>query len=624
MHRQHQSLTRLPNMTTKSSARKAWELLDARERRNAFIVLGVMIASAFASAAMVLSIFPFLSVLSDPEIIAEQQLFKTVYDLGAFESDYDFVVALGLGSIGVIVSANLLLILNTWAVTRFSQMRVHTISQRLLAHYLSQPYEFFLERHSGDMSTNILSEASLVVMEVIRPLMFLISASLTVFLVIIVLLVVNPLVAGLTFGIIGSLYVATLLAARRFALRMGKERAAANELRFRIAGEALAGVKDVKLLGREAAYVDTYSRPSRTWAQAQSAVLILGHTPRFVIQIVGFGGIIILALALLDPATFGERDALAGLLPLLGLLAFAGQRLLPELQNVYQAITSLTSGSAALDRVHGDLQSYAGDALERRLAPRLRLVRSLTLEGLTYAYPEAPRPALDCLSLEIKAGERIGVIGSSGAGKTTLADIILGLLQPSGGVIRVDGQMLTEDNLRSWQRSVGYVPQDIFLTDASLAENIALGLRVEDIENERIERASRTAQLHEFAVNELAKGYQTAIGERGVRLSGGQRQRIGIARALYNDADLIVFDEATSALDNLTEVEVMSAIEALPGDKTVLIIAHRLSTVRRCDRILMLHKGCVAGLGSWEDLARESAEFRALTAAADALPIEAQ
>lgn len=612
------------NMAGKSPVRKAWELLDARERRNAFIVLGVMIASAFASAAMVLSIFPFLSVLSDPEIIGERRLFKTVYDLGGFASVYDFMVALGIGSIGVIVSANLLLILNTWAVTRFSQMRVHTISQRLLSHYLSQPYEFFLERHSGDMSTNILSEASLVVMEVIRPLMFLISASLTVLLVIIVLLAVNPLVAGLTFGVIGSIYAATLLAARRFALKMGKERAAANQLRFRIAGEALAGVKDVKLLGREAAYVDTYSTPSRTWAQTQSAVLILGHTPRFVIQIVGFGGIILLALTLLDPASFGERDALAGLLPLLGLLAFAGQRLLPELQTVYQSITSLTSGSAALERVHGDLQGYASGALERRLAPRLGLGRSITLEGVTYAYPGAPRPALDRLSLEIKAGERIGVIGSSGAGKTTLADIILGLLQPSSGVIRVDSQRLTDENLRSWQRSVGYVPQDIFLTDASLAENIALGLRAENIENERVERASRTAQLHEFAVNALPNGYHTAIGERGVRLSGGQRQRIGIARALYHDADLIVFDEATSALDNLTEAEVMSAIEALPGDKTVLIVAHRLSTVRRCDRIIMLHEGRVAASGSWEDLARESTEFRALAAAADVFPLAAE
>ncbi|TQE93854.1 MAG: ATP-binding cassette domain-containing protein, partial [Spiribacter salinus] len=220
------------------------------------------------------------------------------------------------------------------------------------------------------------------------------------------------------------------------------------------------------------------------------------------------------------------------------------------------------------------------------------------------------------IGLTIHAGERIGVVGASGAGKTTLADVVLGLLAPQAGTIRADGAEITPETLRAWQQTVGYVPQDIFLTDASLSENIALGLRPEEIDEAKVERAARIAQLHDFAMAELPDGYATLIGERGVRLSGGQRQRIGIARALYHDADLIVFDEATSALDNLTEREVMTSIDALPGDKTILMIAHRLSTVKVCDRIVVMERGEVAGVGSWEDLVERNAAFRALAEAA--------
>ena len=576
---------------TLTALRKGWALLDARERRNALKLLAVMVAAAFASAAMVGSVFPFLSVLSDPGMIREVPALARAYALGGFSSDYAFLVALGIGAIALIVVSNLVLILNTWAVTRFTQMRVHAISRRLLAHYLAQPYAFFLDRHSGDMSTNILAETGQVVQQFLRPLAELVSSSLTILAVVATLIAVDPVVASATIATFAAIYGGVMGLTRRYVRAMGRRRARANEARFRMAGEALGGIKDVKLLGREAAYLERYSAPSAEMARSQIGVGVLSQVPRYVIQIVAFGGIIVICLVLLDPAALQTREALGGILPLLGVLAFGGQRLIPELQKFYQSITQMTFGAAALDKVHDDLARGAAERLERDPPAPLGLSRALALEGVHYTYPRAERPGLSDVTLAIRAGERIGVVGASGAGKTTLADVILGLLTPQQGTLRVDGAPVTAATLRAWQQSVGYVPQDIFLTDASLSENIALGLRPDEIDRAKVERSARVAQLHDFAMAELPHGYATHIGERGVRLSGGQRQRIAIARALYHDADLIVFDEATSALDNLTEREVMAAIEALPGDKTIVMIAHRLSTVKVCDRIVVMEAG---------------------------------
>ena len=603
-------------MSASINLRKALALLDAQERRNALKVLGVMVVGAFASAAMVGSVFPFLSVLADPRLIAENAVLSWAYRMGGFTSDYGFLVALGLGAIGVILAANLVLILQTWAVARYTQMRVHSISRRLLAHYLVQPYEQFLGRHSGDMSTNILSEAQQVVGQFLRPLAELISATLTVTAVVVTLLMVDPIVASIAIGSFAAIYGAVTVTTRRYVRRMGQRRAQANAGRFRMAGEALGGIKDVKLLGREAAYLDRFSGPSAEMAQAQIGVGVLAQAPRYAIQLVAFGGIIVLCLVLLDPEGLQEREALGGILPLVGLLAFAGQRLMPELQKLYQSITQMTAGTAALDRVHADLTGGRHARLDRSIPAPLGLRHALELEDVTYTYPNAERPGLRDIGLTIHAGERIGVVGASGAGKTTLADVVLGLLAPQAGTIRADGAEITPETLRAWQQTVGYVPQDIFLTDASLSENIALGLRPEEIDEAKVERAARIAQLHDFAMAELPDDYATLIGERGVRLSGGQRQRIGIARALYHDADLIVFDEATSALDNLTEREVMTSIDALPGDKTILMIAHRLSTVKVCDRIVVMDRGQVAGVGPWDELVSRNAAFRALAEAA--------
>src|SRR6056297_2130337 len=594
-----------------STWKKAWALLDGRERRNAWIVLGIVIMGALSSALMVGSVLPFLSVLADPDRIETNAALAWTYQTFGFSSDYGFLVGLGLASLAVIVLTSLMQIVKTWAVARFAMMRMHSISHRLMTAYLRQPYEFFLNRHSGEMGTRILAESQQVVMQFLRPAAEAVAAMFTVVAIVGLLLLVEPLVALIAFGSLGGIYGGIYTLSRRALKRLGRIRLEANSARFRIANEALGGIKDIKLLGREGFYVARYAVPSQQMARTQVAVQVISQVPQFVLQAMVFGGIILLCLLLMDEEALASGAALAGILPILGLFAFAGQRLMPELSKLYRSLAQLQAGVAAVDSIHEDLIDRAGGGvLPQSIPDGLGLRDRLTLENVSYNYPDAAHAGVRDIALEIRAGQKIGIVGGTGAGKTTLADLILGLLAPKQGRLVADGGPVTDSNLRAWQQSVGYVPQDIFLTDASVTENIALGVPPHEIDQSRVEEAARIAQLDRFIRTELQDGFATMIGERGVRLSGGQRQRIGIARALYHDADLIVFDEATSALDNLTEQEVMTAIDALPGDKTVLMIAHRLSTVKRCDRIIVLDQGRLVGLGSWDSLMQDNVAFR--------------
>jgi len=593
--------------------KKAWRLLDNRERRNAWVTLVVVILGALSSALMIGSILPFLSVLSDPSQIERIPALTWAYDTFGFESDYDFLVALGFSSFIVIVLSSLIQIIKAYAVSRFSMMRIHSISHRLLIAYLSQPYTFFLDRHTGVMSTRVLAESQQVVLQFLRPAAELIAALITIIAVVALLLWVDPLVTVIAFGVIGGMYGAVYLISRRALKRLGYMRATANSERFRIANEVLNGIKDIKLLGRESSYADQYANPSQRMARAIVIVQVLSQIPQFVLQAVAFGGVILLCLVLMDPQGMSSGVALGGILPTLGVFAFAGQRLMPELSKLYQALSQLQAGEAAVTIIHEDLiDKAASGSLPRVIPSALGLKHCLELENISYRYPNAQFAGVTNVSLKIAVGERIGIVGGTGAGKTTLVDLMLGLLSPCEGQLYADGKPINEGNLREWQQSIGYVPQNIFLTDASVSENIALGLPSKDIDHERVRRVAEIAKIDAFIRDSLPNSYETNIGERGVRLSGGQRQRIGIARSLYHDADLIIFDEATSALDNLTETEVMASIEALPGDKTVILIAHRLSTIKRCDKIVVMERGRIVDCDKWDVLMAESTAFKSM------------
>jgi ABC-type multidrug transport system fused ATPase/permease subunit len=592
--------------------KKAWSILDATEKRGAWKLLGFVIVAAFFETIMIGSVLPFLRVLAEPEVVQSSHWLSWAYENLGFGNTHAFIFALGGTSLLMILTSNAVQIVKTYKMTRFLTMCMHSLSMRLLANYLRQPYEYFLNRETAKMGRNILGECGQVVSRFFQPTLDMIASALTSVMIVALLLLVNPLITVASFLVFAGIYSAVFLFIRGRVRRAGEERLGGNTGRFRIATESLSAIKDLKVSGREGTYLKRFEEASLLSAKGQIFARVYSEIPRYFLQAVAFGGVIILCLVLLTGAEGQSTRKLAEILPTLGVFAFAVQRLMPALQNVYAAATQLRFASAGVEALHADMQGYAGDHhIPLSVPAKTGLRQRLDLDLVTYRYPDSERGLFD-LSLTIQQGEKVGIVGSTGSGKTTFADILLGLLIPQEGRILVDGNPIDENNLRAWQQTVGYVPQNLFLSDASIAQNIAFGVLADQIDIARIEAAAKLAQLDQFVKDDLELGYDTVIGERGIRLSGGQRQRIGIARALYNDADLILFDEATSALDNKTERQVMESIEALPGDKTILMIAHRLSTVRICDRIIVLDKGHLSDVGSWDDLMARSEIFQNL------------
>ena len=333
--------------------------------------------------------------------------------------------------------------------------------------------------------------------------------------------------------------------------------------------------------------------------------------PRFALEALTVGTLLSLILVLL----LRNGGSISEIVPVLGVIAFSTMRLLSALQQIYHGLTSMRGASAILDQIVADFTSAPTPvAVPNEPRPPLRLDHSLALSNVSFAYVTASGAAIRDLDLVIPAGTTVGIVGGTGAGKTTLVDLILGLLVPTAGEILVDGTTLVRENLRDWQSTLGYVPQSIFLTDDTIAANIAFGIPREEIDMAAVERAARTAALHDFVTTDLAAGYQTIVGERGVRLSGGQRQRIGIARALYRDPSLLIMDEATSALDNITERVVMEAVQRVRSEKTIILIAHRLSTVKTCDVIFLMEHGKLVAQGTYDALLAGNDAFRRMVA----------
>ena len=599
----------------KSRLRMAIDLLTPRERKNAIFVLAIFLVASVTLALSVASVYPFLLVLTQQNAIETSEKMSWLHGLLGSPSHLSFIFLLGMATIALLLTNAILQVLRIYIVERFTQMQIHSISVRLLDIFMSQPMIFFLGRNTGDMAKGILDETREVVGQFYRPAANLVAGVLGALSVIVVLVLLAPFVTMVALAVIVGSYAVVYLLTRGMLGRMGLSRVLSNSERHRISREALSGIKDIKIAGTERYFLDNYSRYSVRVARNQSKANFINLAPRFMLEGIVFTSLVAFPLIFLSEEMLAGGGLLSGILPELGMMALGAQRLLPEIQKIYQSISTIRFGAASLASVHADMsmpvESELGDSLPKR---DIRLNAELELRNVSFAYPTSDSLALSEINLRIRKGQRIGIVGTTGAGKSTLADLILGLLRPKEGDLVVDGIPLADMDIRIWQKAIGYVPQHIFLSDATVAENIALGAKAGHADQARIEKAARIAQLHRFIKDTLPQGYDTSIGENGVRLSGGQRQRIGIARALYRDADLIVFDEATSALDSVTESELVAAIDALPGEKTLLIIAHRLTTVRSCDQIIVMNKGRIIASGNWEENMKNSPDFRQLVA----------
>ena len=593
---------------------KLMGLLDARERRNFWLLMGALLVMGLANMVGVASVLPFLAVLARPEVVTEDARLAWLYAASGAQTPMSFLVWLGAGVTLIYLGALAFKTAATYASTRYALMRQHSFAQRLLERYLGQPYAWFLGRHSSDLTKNVATETATAVNGVLIPLLNVISNAILTLFMLALLILVDPLIAGILGGAMGAIYVVIYLSVQRLQGRLGAERFAANGARFRAAQEGLTGIKEVKVLGLERGILARFAPPSRRMAEVGATSALIRELPRNLLEGVAFGGMmaVVLVLAVL------KGGDLAGILPVVGVYALAGSRMAPAMQQIYQQLSQIRFSKKALDALHADFAA-APPLPPPAPAEPLRLRTGLALEGVDYAYPGSERGALRGLSLTIPARATVGMVGGTGAGKTTAIDVIMGLLEPRAGSLVVDGRPIgTEADRRAWRRSVGYVPQQIFLTDASVAANIAFGQAEDRIDMAAVERAARLAQLHDFVVGDLPQGYATRVGDRGVRLSGGQRQRIGIARALYHDPDVLVLDEATSALDNVTERALMEAVRGLGGKKTVIMIAHRLTTVMGCDEIFLLEGGRVAARGTYGCLLEISPAFRAMAGEAAA------
>lgn len=498
--------------------RMIFSLLDRQERRQFWFLTAVMVLVAFSEVVGISTVLLLLNVLADPTTIQSNSILSMMYSRVGFSSDFSFMTALAAIVLVVVLLGLAIKAAGTYAGIRFAAMRGFTVSSRLLAAYLNQPYEWFLGRNSSEIAKNVLVEVDGLVTRVMAPALRLIASVLMVFAIVALLMIVDPLVTSLAAGLLGISYALVYLTQRERLRRVGEELMRAFGERFRVSQEAMGGIKDVKLLGLEGNYIDIYEKAARKSARSQAAIGVVSEVPRFALEAITFGTFLALVLLML----LRSDGDIAEIVPTLGVFAFSVMRLLPALQQIYHALASIRGAQQILKTVVDDHASAPpwSASPSTALAP-LRLTDRLVLSSINFSYATAGRPTLRGLDMTIKARTTVGIVGGTGAGKTTLVDLVLGLLAQDAGAVSVDGTEITPANLRAWQKSLGYVPQSIFLTDDTIASNIAFGVPKDGIDMAAVERAARTAALHEFVITDLPNGYNTVVGERGVRLSGG-------------------------------------------------------------------------------------------------------
>ena len=567
-----------------NSLLKIWEILTPLDKRKLGTVSILVIGMTIIESIGVVSIMPFLAVLANPESAQQNFLLNRMYIWFQAENTNQFIVYLGLASLLIVVFSAGLKIITQYSLNRFSSLQRHYFSSRLLEVYLNQNYSFFIQRNSADLTKILLNDVDQVVWGVIKPVLAILAYGLIIVAMIVLLIFYDPMMALTTAGVIVTFYALMFYIVKNFMKRISKEFSKANQERYQSCQEVFGGIKDVMINHAHDYYYERFDRNSRIYARHYASQESLGQIPLHIIETIGYGCLILLAIFLVL-----QDYSVGTILTVIGLYGVAAYRMLPAAQNIYRAITTYKFSEHILNGVIQEFELDSKDQKQRTNIETIEFSHSLELVDVSFSYPnQLEKKILQNVDIKITKNTSLGITGKSGSGKSTLMDIMLGLLQPTSGVLRIDGKVIEEVNIQSWQSLIGYVPQFIYLADMTVAENIAFGVAKDKIDFELLEKSARLAQIHDFFTQNLKDGYNTMIGECGVLLSGGQRQRLGIARALYRQPQVIFMDEATSALDIETEKAVNEAIQSLNGKMTMVIIAHRESAIRKCNQIFVL------------------------------------
>ena len=535
--------------------------------------------------------------MSDPGIIENNSKLNAVFQASknfGIQNEKQFLFLSGLVVFSLLVISLMIKAFATYLQVNFSTTAKFNLEKRMVTSYLSQSYVWFLDRHSADLGKNILGEVGTVIKGGVQAMLSLITRTVVAIAVLTLLMVVDAkltLIVSLTLGLT---YVIIFSFTRTILKYIGNERFKANRWRFTTVSEAFGAVKEIKLGGYEKNYINKFSGPAKKLAKYEAFFGVLTSLPRFAIEAVAFGGMLLITLYLM-----AKSNNFVNIVPTIALYTLAGYRLIPLLQGIFDSFNTLRYNSPSIEALHTDLKKLqlSDISSEKKV---LHLKKEINLNNISFSYPNSSQLNLKNINLKIPVGSNIGIVGITGSGKSTLIDMILGLHKPNNGSLEIDGEIIDNHNRRSWQQSIGYVPQQIFLFDDTIASNIAFGQDLKLANQDAIEKAAKIANIHDFIIKELPLKYQTLIGERGIRLSGGQRQRLGIARALYHNPKILVLDEATNALDIHTEQLVIDEIKKLRKDRTMIMITHRLNSVKECDNIILIEKGEIKQEGKFE------------------------
>lgn len=585
---------------------RIWCHLSNRRQLQFIIVLVLMFVSALAEVISIGAVIPFLAVLTSPEKVLNQPVIADVAQYFEIVTNGDLTFSITILFIIAILLANILRLLLLWSITKLSFMTGADLSFEVYRRTLYQPYIVHLDRNSSEIISGVLGKVAGVVYGALLPVLNFISAFLLLTTVITTLMVIEPILTSITVFVFGLIYVVITLLTRKQLDKNSQCITKETTQVQKALQEGLGGIREVLLDGTQQLFCDVYRKADLPLRKAQGNNIFIANSPKFGMEALGVTLIAIIAYI------YSQRpDGISMVIPTLGAIALGAQRLLPALQQCYASWSAITGNKATLiDALHL-LDQPISTASIKGIKEKMDFKNEIELNSISFQYSNESPLVLNNLYLKIKKGERIGFVGETGSGKSTILDLIMGLLEPTSGVINVDGKALTDVELLKWRKNIAHVPQSIFLIDSSLAENIAFGIPKEFIDLERVKKSAEQAQIAGFIENDL-DGYDAKVGERGIRLSGGQRQRIGIARALYKNASILIFDEATSALDDKTEKAVIEAIENLNQNLTILFIAHRLTTLRNCDRIIELKDGSVIHDESYETMLKVSPSFRSL------------